>query len=76
MNVSPHCTFLRFRYIDADGSGDITITELVLGGHLTKSQAEELFEKCRRKKDAAISDKDTKRLKNHVTQWVASFFAC
>ena len=50
---------LRFKFIDADGSGDLTMSELVLGGHLTKSQAEQLFEKCRRKNDAAISDKDT-----------------
>jgi hypothetical protein len=49
----------RFKFIDADGSGDLTMSELVLGGHLTKSQAEQLFEKCRRKNDAAISDKDT-----------------
>lgn len=52
-----------FRYIDSDGSGDITMSELVLGGHLTKVQAEELFEQCRRKKDAAISDKD---LRNYI----------
>lgn len=52
-----------FKFIDADGSGDLTMSELVLGGHLTKSQAEQLFEKCRRKNDAAISDKD---LRNYI----------
>eukprot|EP00438_Fugacium_kawagutii_P026173 Skav209874 [mRNA] locus=scaffold590:194912:200065:+ [translate_table: standard] len=45
-------------YVDADGSGDLSLSELVLGGRLTKSQAEELFQKCRRKNDAAISDKE------------------
>lgn len=52
-----------FKFIDADGSGDLTMSELVLGGHLTRSQAEQLFEKCRRKNDAAISDKD---LRNYI----------
>ena len=48
----------RFANIDIDSSGDLTISELVLAGHLTKSQAEQLFDKCRRKNDAALSDKD------------------
>eukprot|EP00438_Fugacium_kawagutii_P035337 Skav208611 [mRNA] locus=scaffold2802:46445:47612:- [translate_table: standard] len=56
-----------FKYIDADGSGDLSLSELVLGGHLTKSQAEELFQKCRRKNDAAISDKEQRLdLRNYI----------
>ena len=49
---------VRFKNIDIDSSGDLTLSELVLGGHLTKAQADELFEKCHRQNDTAISDKD------------------
>ena len=56
-NVHELLDLLRLHHLDSDGSGDLTLSELVLGGGMSKAQAEELFDRCRRKRDAAISDK-------------------
>ncbi|CAJ1400396.1 unnamed protein product [Effrenium voratum] len=50
---------IMLRALDVDGSGDLSLAELV-AGQITAQQAEHLFEKCHRRLDAAISDKDIK----------------